>query len=143
MHVVLSSCPGGTLGKYCSHAYAHATAEGIKSLPRILKGSDMVTYDAFRRLGMKVSIKPVIDLERHSWEINDNDYGNNSLRNTNVVGKLSEPLKTDVGEDHSLVEIFDYGYPHEKLDVLWMNGSSPKTENMQLAFLRVSLSLLF
>jgi hypothetical protein len=61
---MLISKIGGLLGKYCSHAYAHATEEGIQSLPAVLKGSDMVTYETFKSLGIQVDIRPELEMKR-------------------------------------------------------------------------------
>ncbi|KAJ4319051.1 hypothetical protein N0V94_004103 [Neodidymelliopsis sp. IMI 364377] len=61
---------GGVLGKYCSHAYAHATNEGIRKLPAVLKGSDMVTYEIFQSLGIQVQVRPALDYRGH-WRTQD------------------------------------------------------------------------
>ena len=58
---------GGLLGKYCNHAYAHATKEGIKALPAVLKGSDMVTHDTFESLGMWVDIRPELEVKSDKY----------------------------------------------------------------------------
>lgn len=72
---------GGLLGKYCSHAYAHATEEGIKALPAVLKGSDMVTYETFKSLGIRVHIRPELEMDSSKWcyepEEEDRIFGSN------------------------------------------------------------------
>ncbi|POS73066.1 hypothetical protein DHEL01_v208545 [Diaporthe helianthi] len=53
---------GGYLGFYCNHAYAHTNTEAV-ILPDMLKGLDMIMWEAFGRLGLEASVKPVMDVE--------------------------------------------------------------------------------
>ncbi|KAL1967105.1 hypothetical protein VTN77DRAFT_3629 [Rasamsonia byssochlamydoides] len=52
---------GGVLGMFCSHAYAHTSDLVTESLPRALKGSDLVLYSVFKSLGYEVDILPVME----------------------------------------------------------------------------------
>ncbi|KAL1981845.1 hypothetical protein VTN96DRAFT_2090 [Rasamsonia emersonii] len=52
---------GGVLGIFCSHAYAHNSDVATESLPRALKGFDLVLYSIFKSLGYEVDILPVIE----------------------------------------------------------------------------------
>lgn len=45
---------------WCSHAYAHASADAACRLPRNLKGSDLVIYSIFKHLGYEVAARPVL-----------------------------------------------------------------------------------
>lgn len=54
---------GGVLGIYCSHAYAHSSGFATRSLPRSLKGSDLVLYSIFKSLGIEVKVLPVIETD--------------------------------------------------------------------------------
>ena len=61
--------PGGTLGLYCHHAYAHNNTDYTKRLPYALKGVDAIFYSVFDHLGLKVRIRAVME------DMNDNGYG--------------------------------------------------------------------
>lgn len=52
---------GGTLGVFCSHAYAHTSKIPDALLPRALKGADMVLCSLFKSLGIKVDVRPVLE----------------------------------------------------------------------------------
>ncbi|KAF2795417.1 hypothetical protein K505DRAFT_382401 [Melanomma pulvis-pyrius CBS 109.77] len=75
---------GGYLGICCQHAYAHSTPEGVKSLPAILKGSDMAVYSIFLALGLDISVRPILSLEDNwffdFYDINDQNYVGDKLR---------------------------------------------------------------
>ncbi|KAL2222651.1 hypothetical protein M432DRAFT_595402 [Thermoascus aurantiacus ATCC 26904] len=59
---------GGGLGIFCSHAYAHTSEHADKSLPRALKGSDLVFYSVFQSLGIEVEIVPGLSIDEHETE---------------------------------------------------------------------------
>lgn len=68
---------GGVLGIFCSHAYAHNTYIAKESLPRALKGSDMVIYSIFQSLqslGVEVHIRPVLEY-KGSYHTTNPDLG--------------------------------------------------------------------
>lgn len=53
--------PGGTLGFYCVHAYAHANDRVVKTLPYALKGVDAVVFSIFQGLNLSVSMRAVME----------------------------------------------------------------------------------
>jgi hypothetical protein len=58
---LLISRTGGYLGYNCSHVYPHTTKTQLNFLaPDNLKGADMVMYEIFRSLGLKVSFRPAV-----------------------------------------------------------------------------------
>ncbi|KAH6618222.1 hypothetical protein B0J18DRAFT_436860 [Chaetomium sp. MPI-SDFR-AT-0129] len=78
---------GGYIGFNCSHAYPHTAETTLNFLaPDNLKGADMLMYEIFLSLGLKVHFRPVahdlhvsdnegakppvvgLDLKRHLWE---------------------------------------------------------------------------
>jgi hypothetical protein len=94
---------GGILGKYCTHAYAHATKEGATALPSVLKGatalplvlkgSEIVAYDVFRAHGVEVFVRSIME------HISKNLYlcGDEELATHNHVGKqFYVPVNTNV-----------------------------------------------
>ncbi|KAH8722970.1 hypothetical protein GQ44DRAFT_657499 [Phaeosphaeriaceae sp. PMI808] len=122
---------GGIIGKYCTHAYAHATSAGIRSLPRVLKGSDMVTYEVFRSLGVWVGLRSIIDLSRFEGELEE-DYCQE-----NLVSRLSEPeILENYEEEERLEQIFEGSYSHDKFDIKWLNVPTREMNDLQIAFLR-------
>jgi hypothetical protein len=63
----ISVYTGGTLGFYCAHKYAH-TRKGMKNLmPFALKGIDVAVFSVFRSLGLKVSVRPILDTSNLEW----------------------------------------------------------------------------
>ena len=61
---------GGMLGIFCCHRYPHPENSANQTLPKALKGNDLVTYSAFKSLRLRVKIAPVLeslfDWDRHS-----------------------------------------------------------------------------
>ncbi|KAF2847448.1 hypothetical protein T440DRAFT_520817 [Plenodomus tracheiphilus IPT5] len=121
---------GGVLGKYCSHAYAHTTREGISALPRVLKGHDMIALTIFRALGLAAAVSPVLDTSK-----NEDELDKECLAQSHVGETLSVPHRSDVWEEEPLSEVFD-AYPHIPTDVSWLNGPVHGTENLQFGYLR-------
>ncbi|SPQ20420.1 395e13ec-bd05-4163-82fc-4c0ce8aa25bc [Thermothielavioides terrestris] len=63
---------GGYLGYNCSHAYPHTSRTKLNFLaPDNLKGADMLMYEIFRSLGLKVSFRPVVTDLHYSDEGGD------------------------------------------------------------------------
>lgn len=52
--------PGGLIGFFCHHQYAHAHGSGRKSLPHAFKGVDLAVYSVFHSLRLKVGVHPII-----------------------------------------------------------------------------------
>lgn len=137
---------GGTLGMYCSHAYAHATEEGSEALPAVLKGSDFMAYEVFRSLGIKTLIRPVLDTAsdeeddseaEYDFEDLDEDDDQEDLELARIGEELSEPVMSNKGgsECDCWSEIWP-GYRHERVEVQWLNRTT--ASNMQFGFLKVS-----
>jgi hypothetical protein len=128
---------GGLLGKYCSHAYAHATEEGIKALPAVLKGSDMVTYETFKSLGIQVDIRPELEMDSSKWYYGSKDE--DRLFGSNRIGTALTPtMGTSMGENCDIEEIFE-DFKHEKLRVKWLNSPIHENKNLQYNYIAVSL----
>ena len=125
------------LGKYCSHAYAHATKEGASALPSVLKGSDMVTYEVFRSLGIEVLIRPILEhVEKHMYQ----EYITGDLRTHSHVGKELSATTTVswmLDDETSIDEVYG-AFPNELMKVTWMNEPTAGAGNAQFSFARVS-----
>ncbi|UPX11180.1 uncharacterized protein EKO05_0001802 [Ascochyta rabiei] len=121
---------GGFLAKYCSHAYAYATNEGIRALPAVLKGSDMVTYEVFQSLGIRVQLRPALDYGH--WAEDFDDF----MEYDRIGKRLTEPIGSNEGgyEDCDAETIFEY-FPQDKLHVKWLNKPVTDNANMQYTFL--------
>jgi hypothetical protein len=130
---------GGTLGKYCTHAYAHATREGASALPSVVKGSDMVAYEIFRALGVEVLVRPIM---QHIREYDSDDEITGKLATHNHVGsRLSVPVNSHMewGEDSNtqLRQIYE-AVPSKLMKVTWLNEPAIGTKALQLGFARIS-----
>jgi hypothetical protein len=132
------TCAGGILGKYCSHAYAHATDGAASALPSILKGSDMVAFEVFRSLGIEPLVRPVIDhIRKHEDAIGYEDK-ESELHTHDYIGKeLTGPL--DIGFKCEAIQEAYHAYPSTLEKVTWVNEPKKGTENMQFAYLAVRL----
>lgn len=87
------SLQGGTLGFYCTHAYAHSDDGSRKRLPFALKGVDMIIYTVFKSLGLDVEILPVLEpidderfTERLRYESEEGEELNGDLVGTGLHG---------------------------------------------------------
>ena len=50
------------MGFYCAHQYAHARNDSTgRLMPYALKGIDVALFSVFKSLGLKVSVRPVLD----------------------------------------------------------------------------------
>jgi hypothetical protein len=135
-----SQHPGGLLGKYCTHAYAHATKEGATALPLVLKGSDMVAYEVFRALGVKVLVRPVMEhISKLLYEEDVVDVVDELATHDHIGEQLSVPVNTDMewGNYYGLPNIYE-ALPSSLHKVTWLNEPTVETRSMQLSFLRVS-----
>ncbi|USP77941.1 hypothetical protein yc1106_05215 [Curvularia clavata] len=129
---------GGYLGVFCQHAYAHSTKEGAKALPTVLKGVDMAVYSVFKRLGQRVKVRPVFDLDNPGlWndeydDTQDEDEDQESEENgvkAFVGNSCGQIVVTDAGgyEGSSNDEILRAA-PGDWLRVVWLNR--PSSTNM-------------
>lgn len=136
------------LGKYCSHAYAHSTAEGIDALPRVLKGIDMVVLTVFHALGMIAFIRPILDSSyddsddstsdeecKLDWNIPRRAYVGHSLREVDGLFDYDQ-------EDCSMASIYA-GWPHDKIRISWLNNPSKGKWATQFSYIRVSNAVKF
>jgi hypothetical protein len=128
---------GGNMGKYCSHAYAHNNNQSIQSLPAMLKGSDMITYEVFRSLGLPIFVRPILNVEEMAKAMYEHD-AEEARTHDHVGDSLSELVVSYSGghDDSNMKETLD-DYPHQLHKISWMNGPTQGTESMQLAFLTV------
>jgi hypothetical protein len=64
---------GGLIGYNCSHVYPHTNRSKLNFLvPDNLKGADMLMYEIFRSLGLRVRFRPVArDVGYTSYKLGD------------------------------------------------------------------------
>ncbi|KAI8931577.1 hypothetical protein NX059_011231 [Plenodomus lindquistii] len=128
---------GGLLGKYCSHAYAHGTEEGVSALPRVLKGTDMVIFGVLRSLGMAAFVRPILDTSRdpEDSDSDGNEHSKKTLRNHVRVGhKLSGLKEAYTCEDDAIGEIYAQ-WPHDQLKINWLNEPVINNRATQIAYM--------
>lgn len=119
---------GGILGKYCSHAYAHCTEEGISALPGVLKGADMVIFRVLQSLGMKARVRPVLDT-RDDYHTSDEE-GDFLGR---VGHALSEIELVEGYDDGPLSEIYEQ-WDNDFEQINWLNEPVDSNKASQLAY---------
>lgn len=140
---------GGTLGISCAHAYAHTIEPFINALPGALKGIDMVVYETFRALGLKIRLCPMVidyecdmedesDEENYKYNIEDRD-DENERRTIACVGTKHYPFKmVEVEYEQDILEAAGWDYSKEK-NIQWVKKSG--NELPAVAYLAVSLPL--
>ncbi|TVY33603.1 hypothetical protein LSUB1_G007087 [Lachnellula subtilissima] len=130
---------GGTMGFYCAHMYAHNHKATEKLMPFALKGIDVAIFSVFLKLGLKVSVRPVLqdknnsDDEYSDEDIYDSDESQHVLskhERTQNVGDAFHPIKFLEGGDMSgreEREELETGWPNHRVhDVLWLNSPFPR-----------------
>ncbi|KAL2157888.1 hypothetical protein VTH06DRAFT_4941 [Thermothelomyces fergusii] len=89
---------GGYLGYNCSHVYPHTSETKLNFLaPDNLKGADMLMYEIFRSLGLKVTVRPVVvDFDNDDSNSEDSDTGpavvGQKLPWEDWVGMIEDPI---------------------------------------------------
>ncbi|KAH7381399.1 hypothetical protein DE146DRAFT_773172 [Phaeosphaeria sp. MPI-PUGE-AT-0046c] len=130
---------GGLLGKYCSHAYAHATKAAASALPSVLKGSDMVAFEVFRALGIKVFVNPVADhISKHIDEDNtDSEEEEDRVTHYHIGESFTEPYSTDceLGQYDTIHDVYN-AYTNVHREVTWVNQPVDENKSMQFLFMR-------
>lgn len=132
-----ASPAGGYLGFYCSHAYAHTNTDAA-ILPDMLKGLDMIIWEAFGRLGLEASVKPVMNVDNFYYEEDD--------RELMVIGN-ERALRINEGS----MRMEDYYYMDKEL-AEWRGGETlkskevhwltkPTHKQVQMAYIAVSITL--
>jgi hypothetical protein len=127
-----TSSTGGYLGFYCSHAYAHTNTDAV-ILPDMLKGLDMIIWEAFGRLGLEASVKPVLSLD----DFYDEDrmvVGNNRALHMSGGQRIEDYDEMDD-------EIRDWRGDETLTfeDVHWL--TKPTHKQLQLTYIAVSIGL--
>ncbi|GAB1316186.1 Fe2OG dioxygenase domain-containing protein [Madurella fahalii] len=62
VHYETAWANGGLIGYNCSHVYPHTTPSKLNFLaPDNLKGADMLMFEIFKSLGLKVDFRPVVN----------------------------------------------------------------------------------
>ena len=81
----ISSIQGGYLGFYCTHKYAHTSGCSTDHIHYALKGLDAVIFAIFHGgLGLKVSLRPVLDDLDVDWEYYGIDRANGDIVGTRI-----------------------------------------------------------
>lgn len=88
---------GDYLGIHCKHAYAHSTAEGIKALPGVLKGSDMALFSVFRALDLSITIRPKLNILYQDLYEETSDYNETEANDAYLGSKLHTIVFTEAG----------------------------------------------
>lgn len=96
---------GGRLGFYCHHLYAHNNDQSEGLMPYALKGIDVAIFSVFQKLGLDVSVLPVLqgDWYEDYNEDSDEDASNGDLPirgDYQMMGDKFHPVKfLDKGEE--------------------------------------------
>ncbi|OCL13928.1 hypothetical protein AOQ84DRAFT_429161 [Glonium stellatum] len=118
---------GGTLGIWCSHAYAHSSEPSVHNLPSSLKGVDMAMYEIFRALGLQVAVRPILDTlpdDDYSAEEDEEDDANSLRRSRgDVIGKgLRKFAVTELSTQyHRMDDIYEEWGEFYRDEVVWLS----------------------
>ena len=113
----LTILPGGTLGFFCNHQYAHTSRSGRKAIPMAFKGFDLAIYSAFKALGLNVGVHPVIR-NRSS-----------SLGGLSVAELMDGPPYDENGVDHVTTCLASLGDSQESEDEFSFRESNPEEDD--------------
>lgn len=124
---------GGYLGFYCSHAYAHTNTDAV-ILPDMLKGLDMIIWEAFGRLGLEASVKPVLSLE---YFYDDEDQDRMIVGNDRAF-HMSRMMRIEgYDEMNEQIRRWSGGETLNSEEVHWL--SKPTHKQLQMAYIAVSI----
>ena len=134
---------GGTLGFWCSHAYAY-NHEKEAPLPETLKGIDAAVWESFKALGIDVRIAPVVKMDadvRGQYE-DDSDDGKgpgNGPPSEYIIGdkfgvKLDRRLEVESAEEYD--ELFTEWGSYSDDPIHWL--TKPKHSEMQIIYTAAS-----
>ncbi len=135
---------GGTLGIYCTHAYAQNTpragSSSSKALPGVLKGADMAVYAVFRALGLQVRVRSVMTPSHWGWFWNGDEeeegyeYRGPGVYTTREGLGPGEVILADVCADgyEGLDEICR-SWAHDKVRVRWLTDPALEEDGLREA----------
>jgi hypothetical protein len=66
---------GGTIGFFCNHFYAQNYHKTSEVLPQALKGTDMIVHAVSKALGLRVSVRPIMDSPWGCYNMNEEEEG--------------------------------------------------------------------
>ena len=101
--LILIDDSGALIGFFCNHQYAHSQSSGRLSLPGSLKGVDLAVFAAFKALGLKVLVKPV--MEKYGW--NGHSWGGLRVRAVGLDDRQSEEPELDFNGRRKSAPEFD------------------------------------
>lgn len=102
----------------------------------------MVTYETFKSLGIRVDIRPELEIDSRKWYCEPDDEDWDRLFGSNRIGMALTPtMGTSMGEECDIEEIFE-DFKHEKLHVKWLNSPTHENKNLQYNWIAVSLLYL-
>ncbi|KAH0420211.1 hypothetical protein CcaCcLH18_14130 [Colletotrichum camelliae] len=147
------------LGVYSTYAYPHTEKE--HGLPFCLKGIDMVLYEIFKSLGLKVHLCAVLENpmnERNTdpakkrnkpkersksgdWSETDSDDDNNKTYDLQrVIGVVSKRYSTEMIENtNDVKEVFERALDIKKLrfntnNIVWLNKNNGESK-LQVSYI--------
>ncbi|UPK97681.1 hypothetical protein LCI18_008616 [Fusarium solani-melongenae] len=135
----------GLVGFTCAHAYPHTSNSSMKNLHHMLKGIDMVVYQALKRLLGSACVTAVLD----DTEYNENrqermmEYSDDEEDNYNCVSTSLQPVLTcedyDDQEppDPGAITDFGPGPAFPRRAVTWLNHepNSRTASELTVAFI--------
>ncbi|KAH7166480.1 hypothetical protein EDB81DRAFT_285274 [Dactylonectria macrodidyma] len=100
----LLDCPtflprGGLLGFTCTHAYPHTSGSSMDNLHHMLKGLDMMVYQALRQLTGAAKITTVLDEQDYKDNISEGQYTYQVKASLDIESDDDEGLH----ESHALI----------------------------------------
>lgn len=104
----------------------------------MLKGLDMIIWEAFGRLGLKASVKPVLSLE-YFYEDEDEDKDRMVVGNDRALHMSRMMRIEDYSEMDEQIKEWRGGETLNSEEVHWL--SKPTHKQLQLAYIAVSIRL--
>lgn len=128
---------GGHLGFFCTHAYAH-TETNTTILPDMLKGLDMVVWETFTGLNLKVIVRPAVHYQEERYFTDEDGLEAWEDINITVVGEEFHRYNGDYtdGKDGLI-----HAFSDKKIDstkIHWLSGMVEGTDMAQIDYIAVS-----
>ncbi|RSL41587.1 hypothetical protein CEP53_012677 [Fusarium sp. AF-6] len=111
---------GGLVGFTCAHAYPHTSQSSMDDLHHMLKGIDMVVYQALKRLLGSAYVTAVLDDMKYLRDRSERGYSDDEEANYDCVSASLRPVLTfpDGNQDEAAPDP-STAFPRQ--GVTWLN----------------------
>ncbi|KAK2759945.1 hypothetical protein FQN54_002681 [Arachnomyces sp. PD_36] len=119
---------GGVLGSFCLHPYPHTGDTAASNFPKILKGTDMALFSAFKSLRLNVKVLPVLETRWRPHDPPDEwrfEVYSNECGEIDVYNSIDREyyLHDNSDRQYSMDDLPDDPPTQTGIMIRWINGS--------------------